>query len=259
MPTYRRPRDASDRADSLLREFATLSEGPSKAAFRESLITSLLPLARRLAHRYQGMGDLREDLEQVAGLGLVRAVDRYDPTRGHSFLSYAVPTITGEIKRHLRDSTWDVHVPRAVQDALRRFRIAQAADPGATTPELAEAAGLDVDQMRQIRAARHAYCARSLDAAASDDDGRRLVDRMGTEDPRYDMVVDLLAVRHAAARLPERERRILDLYFFQGITQQQVAAALGLSQMHICRLLRRACAFLRGELLGHQPASTPAE
>ncbi len=217
-----------------------------------------LPMAERIAVRVPGRGESLEDLYQVAALGLVKAVDHYDPARGRAFEAYAVPTITGEIKRHFRDHMWTLHVPRRVQDLRNRVRSAvkelSQSTPGRppTVAEIAAYTELDEDEVRTgwrrwsasprcrwTRRWRH---------------GRvRLGDSLGGPDPGYDLVVDRAAVKPFLAALPERERTILYLRFFRGMTQSRIAQQLGISQMHVSRLLSGCFDRLREELLTEVP------
>jgi len=242
--------DESDNADTLMRELVSLPEGPRKAARREEVIAALLPVARRLARRYRGKSENLDDLEQVASLGLVKAVDRFDPARGHDFLSYAVPTIAGELRRHFRDNSWHVHVPRGAQETVRTVRAAQAVlqqsehSAEGLWSKLRETTGLTEEEIRLALRADGAYGSQSLDTAHGPDDAS-LADRTGVEDLRFEHLINLLSLRSLVRKLPERQQRILYLYFYRCMTQQEVASAIGVSQMHVCRLLSRSCAFLR--------------
>ncbi|MEU9589184.1 RNA polymerase sigma factor SigF [Streptomyces sp. NPDC048219] len=247
--------DAPDTADAF-RRLATLPEGPERDAVRDRVVEAWLPMAERLAGRFRSRGESYEDLRQVAALGLVKAVDRYDPTRGSAFESYAVPTVTGEIKRHFRDHMWTLHVPRRVQELRNSVRsagqdLAQAA-PGhrPTVAEIAERAGLSEEDVREGMEALGSFTALSLDAEAPDsDDGYSLVDGLGAPDPALDTVVDREAVKGRLAALPERERAILYMRFFDDMTQSRIAEQLGISQMHVSRLISRSCDRVRKQVL----------
>jgi RNA polymerase sigma-B factor len=246
--------DAPDTADAFDR-LRQLSDGPEREALRDELVRAWLPMAERIAVRFRGRGEALEDLYQVAALGLVKAVDHYDPARGHAFEAYAVPTVTGELKRHFRDHMWTLHVPRRVQDLRNRVRRA-AKELSQTTPgraptiaEIAEHADLTESEVRAGMEALECFSALSLDAEMPGTDGYALGDAIGGLDPRYDVVVDRVAVRPCIEALPERERTILYLRFFEGRTQSSIAEQLGISQMHVSRLLSGCFAQLREELL----------
>ncbi|MDI3407046.1 SigB/SigF/SigG family RNA polymerase sigma factor [Streptomyces cavernicola] len=219
---------------------------------RADLVNAWLPMADRLAGRFRDRGEPYDDLRQVAALGLVKAVDRYDPAHGSAFESYAVPTVTGEIKRHFRDHTWTLHVPRRVQDLRNRVRSARQeltqTVPGRAPAlaEVAERAGLSEDEARTGLEALESHSALSLDAELSgSEDGHVLGDAIGSEDPALDVVVDREAVKPELRRLPERERDILYMRFFDDMTQSRIAEQLGISQMHVSRLITRCCTRLR--------------
>ncbi|MFE2267016.1 RNA polymerase sigma factor SigF [Streptomyces griseosporeus] len=246
--------DAPDTAGAFAR-LAGLPEGPERRALRDELVELWLPMAERIAVRFRGRGESLEDLYQVAALGLVKAVDHYDPARGRAFEAYAVPTITGEIKRHFRDHMWTLHVPRRVQDLRNRVRRA-AKEVAQTTPgraptvaEIAEQAQLTEDEVRTGMEALECFSALSLEAEMPGTDGYALGDALGGPDPAYDTVVDRVAVKPCIEALPERERTILYLRFFKGMTQSCIAEQLGISQMHVSRLLSGCFAQLREEIL----------
>jgi len=246
--------DAPDTAGAFQR-LARLPDGPERKALRDELVRDWLPMAERIAVRFKGRGEDLEDLYQVAALGLVKAVDHYDPARGHAFEAYAVPTVTGEIKRHFRDHMWTLHVPRRVQDL--RNRVRQAAKELSQTipgrpPTIAEIAGhaqMSQDEVRAGMEALECFSALSLDAEMPGTDGYALADAIGGPDPAYDVVVDRVAASPCLQALPERERTILYLRFFRGMTQSRIAEQLGISQMHVSRLLSGCFARLREELL----------
>ncbi|SNX56161.1 RNA polymerase sigma-B factor [Streptomyces sp. TLI_55] len=245
--------DAPDTADDFVR-LRELPDGPERRALRDELIRLWLPMAERIAVRFKGRGESLEDLYQVAALGLVKAVDHYDPERGHAFEAYAVPTVTGEIKRHFRDHMWTLHVPRRVQDLRNRVRrsakeLAQTI-PGRvpTVAEIAEHAQLTEDEVRTGMEALECYSALSLEAEMPGTDGYALGDALGGPDPGYDVVVDRVSVAPCLLALPEREQTILYLRFFEGMTQSSIAQLLGISQMHVSRLLSACFARLRTEL-----------
>jgi RNA polymerase sigma-B factor len=247
--------DAPDTAASFAR-LSGLPDGPERQALRDEIVRSWLPMAERIAGRYRGRGESLEDLSQVAALGLVKAVDRYDPARGNAFESYAIPTITGEIKRHFRDHMWILHVPRRVQDLRNRVRVAMKelsqTIPGArpTVAEIAAYAHLSEDDVRAALEALDSFVALSLDAELpGSEDGYALGDALGEPDAGFDLVIDREAVKPALSTLPERERTILYLRFFRGMTQSCIAQQLGISQMHVSRLISHCCATLREQVL----------
>ena len=246
--------DAPDTAAAFER-LARLPEGPERKALRDELVEAWLPMAERIAVRFRGRGEALEDLYQVAALGLVKAVDHYDPARGNAFEAYAVPTVTGEIKRHFRDHMWTLHVPRRVQDLRNRVRHA-AKELSQTTPgrsptvaEIAEYAHLTEGEVRTGMEALECFSALSLEAEMPGTDGYALGDAIGGPDPAFDTIVDRVAVRPCLEALPERERIILYLRFFRGMTQSRIAEQLGISQMHVSRLLSSCFTHLREELL----------
>jgi RNA polymerase sigma-B factor len=214
---------------------------------REQLVTRYLPLARSLARRFASGGEPLEDLEQVAALALVKAVDGFDAERGTAFSSYAVPSIAGAIKRHFRDHGWSVRVPRELQERAMRVHQLESELSGAlgespTVAELAEAALLGPEEVLEARVAYRALHASSLDAPTLDGDGesRALIETMGDDDDGYSAVLDRSALDSLLGRLDERDRAIIELYFREELTQSEIGARLGYSQMHISRLLRRA-------------------
>ena len=247
--------DAPDTAGAFAR-LAGLPEGPERRALRDELVTAWLPMAERIAVRFRGRGEALEDLYQVAALGLVKAVDHYDPARGNAFEAYAVPTITGEIKRHFRDHMWTLHVPRRVQELRNRVRYASQdlsqTIPGRrpTVAEIAESAHLSEEDVRTGQDALDSYSALSLDAELpGSDDGYSLGDALGAADPALDTVVDREAVKDGLAALPERERAILYMRFFDDMTQSGIAEQLGISQMHVSRLISRSCGRVRDQVM----------
>ncbi|MFI1509429.1 RNA polymerase sigma factor SigF [Streptomyces sp. NPDC020597] len=245
--------DAPDTGESFAR-LAGLPEGPERRALRDELVELWLPMAERIAIRFRGRGEALEDLYQVAALGLVKAVDHYDPERGRAFEAYAVPTITGEIKRHFRDHMWTLHVPRRVQDLRNRVRHAgkelSQTIPGRppTIAEIAAHAQLTEDEVRTGAEALECFTALSLEAELPGTDGYALEDALGDPDPGYDTVVDRVAAAPCLRALPERERTILYLRFFVGMTQSRIAEQLGISQMHVSRLLSGCFERLREEI-----------
>ncbi|MEW2403114.1 RNA polymerase sigma factor SigF [Streptomyces sp. NPDC046862] len=247
--------DAPDTAEAF-RKLASLPVGPQRDALRDEIVEAWLPMAERLAGRFRSRGESYEDLRQVAALGLVKAVDRYDPERGNAFESYAVPTVTGEIKRHFRDHMWTLHVPRRVQDLRNRVRFANQdlaqtiSGRRPTVAEIAEHAGISEEDVRVGLEALESFTALSLDAELpGSEDGYSLSDALGSPDPALDTVVDREAVKPRLAALPERERAILYMRFFDDMTQSRIAEQLGISQMHVSRLISRCCDRLRDQVM----------
>jgi RNA polymerase sigma-B factor len=219
---------------------------------RDALIERFMPLARSLARRYRRGPEPLEDLEQVASLALLRAVEGFDPTRGLAFSSYAVPSIAGALKRHYRDFGWSVRMPRDLQElALRidRFNDEAWATNGSapTATEIAEKAGVSVEAVVEAREAHLAPRADSLDQplrSTEDDAGASLLDTIGSSDGDYDRAFDRVVLDSLLATLDERDRTIVRLYYREELTQSEIGERLGLSQMHISRLLRQATAQL---------------
>ncbi|GGV27088.1 RNA polymerase sigma factor [Streptomyces longisporoflavus] len=238
--------------EEIFRRLAATSEGHERYALREELVEAWLPMAHRLAGRFRNKGENLEDLKQVAALGLVKAVERYDPDRG-AFEAYAVPTITGELRRHFRDHSWDVRVPRRVQELRNKVRTVrrdlmqqpgQRAEPG--LEDIAAQAGLTLEEVREGLEALDSYSSLSLDAEiGTAQDGYSLADTLGRAEPGYDLIADREAAKDGLKKLPERERTILYLRFFQDMTQSRIAEEMGVSQMHISRLITRSCEKVR--------------
>ncbi|MET7487872.1 RNA polymerase sigma factor SigF [Streptomyces sp. NPDC005538] len=254
--TRRRSHPDAPDTGAAFRTLATLPPGPQHDTVREEIVEAWLPMADRLAGRFRNRGESTEDLRQVAALGLVKAVDRYDPGRGNAFESYAVPTITGEIKRHFRDHMWTLHVPRRIQDLRNRVRLATQelaqTIPGRrpTVAEIAVQASLSEEDVRAGLEALESFSALSLDAdLPGGEDGYALSDMLGSADPALDVVVDREAVKPRLAALPERERAILYLRFFGDMTQSRIAEEFGISQMHVSRLISRCCHRIREQVL----------
>ena len=220
---------------------------------REQALVELMPLVRALAARYAGRGEPLEDLVQVGSLGLIKAVDRFDVDRGVEFSSYAVPTIVGEIRRHFRDKAWAMHVPRRLKELSVRLsrlldELTNELGRSPTISELAEASGAEEEEVIDALDSSHAYSTRSLHAPFDDDGDDTLADRLGVEERGYVDVEEGSLVDAGLDTLDERERRIIELRFFHELTQSQIAAELGISQMHVSRLLRRALADMRGAI-----------
>jgi RNA polymerase sigma-B factor len=229
----------------------------------DRLVVEHLELARKLAYRYAGRGEPVEELVQVAMLGLVQAAKRYDPDRGNGFVPYAVPTILGEIRRYFRDQCWAVRVPRPLHDLYRdiltaRDRLSAVLERSPTPAELAEELEVTQDEILRALECGTAYGAASLDApeagaSASEDGGRTLGETIGSEDDELDVVEQREAVRDILNQLPERERRIIVLRYFGERTQAQIADELGISQMHVSRLLSSTIDRIRSAIQSDTP------
>jgi RNA polymerase sigma-B factor len=222
-------------------------------ADRDALVVRFLPLARHLARGYRGVND-RDDLEQVAALGLVKALDRFDPTRGVAFSSFAVPTILGELRRHFRDLGWSVRVPRALQELAVRVEAAEQELTGEfgcspSVEAVAERCGASTEQVLEARATATAHFADSLDRPARDDDGAN-PEIGGGDDPGYAQVEVAVDLEQLLAGLSERERTVLRLRFHEDLLQREIAARMGISQMHVSRLITRAIAALQHQRVG---------
>jgi RNA polymerase sigma-B factor len=220
-------------------------------AAREALVDRFLPLARQLARRYQRGGEPLDDLVQVASLGLLKAIDRFDPARETAFSSFAVPTILGELKRHFRDKGWSVRVPRDLQElAVRVERVGEELSRTlgrAPTPsEIAESIGATDEQVLEAREAAGAYRAVSLDRPRDDeeDDGG-ISDAVGIEDPGFRLAEASATVERLMRVLTDREREVLRLRFEEDLTQSEIGERVGVSQMHVSRLIRQSVARLR--------------
>lgn len=215
------------------------------------MVARFLPLARKLARRYNGAREPFDDLLQVASLGLVKAIDRFDTSRGTAFSSFAVPTILGELKRYFRDLGWAVHVPRGAQERAVKVEEAQQRlgtrrNRAPTVPELAEYLELSIEDVLDALETARAHHASSLDAPYDDGEGESgtIVDSFGAEDPSLKSADERVTIALAAGQLPAREREVLVLRFVQDMTQTQIAEQVGVSQMQVSRILRRAIAHL---------------
>ena len=240
---------------ALLTLLADLPAGsPDRARARERLVEMYLPLAEHLARRFRNRGEQMDDLVQVASLALLKSIDGFDPNRGAAFTSYAIPMIVGELKRHFRDKGWDVRVPRRLQELRLEISkisgdLAQKLGRSPTVADLA--AHLEVSDEEVIEAldCSQAYRALSLHAPVSgDDSGGELLDLLGGTDPEMESVENRAALRPLLARLPEREQKIIAMRFFGNMTQSQIAAEIGISQMHVSRLLAHSLQVLRSGL-----------
>ena len=245
---------ASDKA--LLRRYH--EEGDLAA--REQLIEQYLSLVRSLARRYAYRGEQLDDLVQIGCIGLIKAIDRFDIDRGVELTTYATPNIIGEIKRHFRDKGWAVRVPRGLQELnvqLSKIVEDQTVQLGRspTIPELAKAAGVEEELVLEALESGRAYTSLSLSASGSDEDGELdPLESLGTEEHQYSVSEDRAVLAPGFRALDERERRILHLRFFDGLTQSQIAQQVGISQMHVSRLIRRALEKIRDEIATRRAA-----
>jgi RNA polymerase sigma-B factor len=222
-------------------------------AARTALIERFLPLARQLARRYERQDEPLDDLLQVASMGLVKAIDRFDPTRGVAFSSFAVPTILGELKRYFRDVGWSVHVPRGMQErALEVNRavteLSKTLGCSPTPAELAAFMELTHEEVLEAMEAATAYDSVSLEAPRSngdDEDAGEFLERLGGEDPGYELAEYSATLAPELRALPERDRLVLRLRFVEDLTQSEIAEQIGVSQMHVSRLIRRALEKIR--------------
>lgn len=244
---------ATERTDPVELFIRWQREGDRRA--REQLVLRYLPVAKRLARRYRGACEPLEDLEQVASLGLVKAIDRYEPGRGISFQSFAVPTILGELKRYFRDCGWSVHMPRGIQDlAIKVERASRTLTAGTghapTINELAEYLELSKQEVLEAIEAAAAHHSISLETPCDDGEGHAptLGDTLGEEDGRFETVELGASIAQAAAHLPERERQVLALKFVGDRVQTQIAQEIGVSQMQVSRIMRRALSRLAAEV-----------
>ncbi|MGH3625372.1 MAG: SigB/SigF/SigG family RNA polymerase sigma factor, partial [Sciscionella sp.] len=220
---------------------------------RQRLVTEHLPVARNIAYRFRNRGEFEEDLTQVAAIGLLKAVDRFDPGHGADFMSFAVPTIVGEVRRYFRDSTWDVRVPRPLKErhasiSTAAVRLSQELGRAPTPSEIAGRLGIAQDEVVEGLEAAAAQRSSSLDAILGQEDGDSLGGTLGAYDAELSGVDDRETLRPLLRELPERERTVLALRFFKNMTQTQIAERLGVSQMQISRLLARTLSQLRQSL-----------
>jgi RNA polymerase sigma-B factor len=239
----------------MFRELAALE--PDSAAFkrqRAAIIERCLPLADNIARRFRNRGESHEDLVQVARMGLVNSVNRFDVTAGTEFIGFAVPTMMGEVRRYFRDHGWAVKVPRRLKELngslnVAKAELSQRLNRAPTASELAEHLGVDREEVVEGLIAANAYATQSTDATiGTADDGYSIADRVGDLDANIEKVVDVETVRPLLMALPERERVVLQMRFFENMTQSQIAERIGHSQMHVSRLLARSLATLRKQM-----------
>ena len=241
----------------MFRHLATLDTQSSQyLRQRDAIVERSLPLADHIARRFKNRGEPLDDLVQVARVGLMNAVNRFDVDNGAEFVAFAVPTIMGEVRRHFRDHGWSVKVPRRLKELnaqLKRCREELSHELGRapTATEIATKLGIDREEVVQAQIASSAYSTLSSDApagAGDDDDGRSVTNTIGDLDANLDKVLDVTTVRPLLAALPERERTVLTLRFFENMTQTQIAERVGISQMHVSRLLARSLGALRRQV-----------
>ena len=242
--------DWTDIEEQLL-NLADCGNADERRGRRLHIITACLPLADHIAYRFVGRGEPSDDLTQVARMGLVKSVDRYVPSKGR-FLSFAVPTIRGEVRRHFRDSTWSMRVPRKLQETQLRMRqtieeLSQRLNRPPTNREVARELGVDDDIVAQSESAHWAYRPVSLDAPRSDGGvgETRVGATQGIHDPGFDAVEDLIVLREVIAELDDRRRAILGMRYFDCLTQREIALRLNISQVQVSRLLDGTLARLR--------------
>jgi RNA polymerase sigma-B factor len=258
VPTRQRPQRRSSEYADVLDMFRDLTglpvESPQSRCARNRIVERCLPLADHIARRYRGKGDSDEDLIQVARVGLINAVNRFDVCVGTDFLSFAVPTIVGELKRHFRDSGWSLSVPRGLKDTHCRIgpvteRLSQRLGRAPTVSELAEELDMERGEVMKGLLARGCYRTTSIDEPrGGGQGGATIAERLGDYDTDISLAEDRQALRPLMAKLSEHERAIIVMRFYESLTQSQIAGRVGLSQMSVSRHLTKALARLRYEL-----------
>jgi RNA polymerase sigma-B factor len=230
---------------------------------REQLIEQYMSLVRSLARRYSYRGEQLEDLVQIGAIGLIKAIDRFDLDRGVELTTYATPNIIGEIKRHFRDKGWSVRVPRGLQELnvqlsrlVEQLTVQLSRSP--TIPELAKAAGVEEEEVLEALESGRAYTSLSLSVGGGggDDDDLDPLESLGTEEHQYEVSEDRAVLAPGFRALDDRERMILQLRFFDGLTQSQIAQQVGISQMHVSRLIRRSLEKIREEIAEDEESLT---
>ncbi|MEU6539575.1 RNA polymerase sigma factor SigF [Streptomyces sp. NPDC047000] len=248
------PHDRSG-ARAMFVRLRTLPDGSAEyAELRNQLVRMHLPLVEHLARRFRNRGEPLDDLTQVATIGLIKSVDRFDPERGVEFSTYATPTVVGEIKRHFRDKGWAVRVPRRLQElrlalTTATAELSQQHGRSPTVHELAEKLAISEEEVLEGLESANAYSTLSLDVPDTDDESPAVADTLGAEDEALEGVEYRESLKPLLEDLPPREKRILLLRFFGNMTQSQIAQEVGISQMHVSRLLARTLAQLREKLL----------
>ncbi|MFJ8432354.1 SigB/SigF/SigG family RNA polymerase sigma factor [Kitasatospora sp. NPDC094019] len=242
-------------ARALFVRLSALPDGsPERVELRNQLVRMHIPLVEHLARRFRNRGEPLDDLTQVATIGLIKSVDRFDHERGVEFSTYATPTIVGEIKRHFRDKGWAVRVPRRLQElrlslTTATSELSQRHGRSPTVHELAEHLGISEEDVLEGLESANAYSTLSLDVPDNDDESPAVADTLGATDEALEGVEYRESLKPLLAQLPPREQKILVLRFFRNMTQSQIAAEVGISQMHVSRLLARTLAQLREKLL----------
>ncbi len=236
-------------------------------AAREQLIEQYMSLVRSLARRYSYRGEQLEDLVQIGAIGLIKAIDRFDLDRGVELTTYATPNIIGEIKRHFRDKGWSVRVPRGLQELnvqlsrlMEQLTVQLGRSP--TIAELAKASGSQEEDVLEALESGRAYSSLSLSSGGGSGDGDEDLDPLesiGTEEHQYEVSEDRAVLAPGFKALDERERKILQLRFFDGLTQSQIAQQIGISQMHVSRLIRRSLEKIRAEIASEEEVGSPQQ
>lgn len=229
---------------------ALRADDPMRARLRDDLIRRCVPLADHIARKFSGRGEPLDDIVQVARLGVVHAVDRFDPARGARFLRFAIPTITGEVRRYFRDHTWTLRIPRSLKELHMRIGpavqdLSQRLGRAPTASEIAAEIGADAADVTQAIAAGNAYQPLSIDSPMSAEDDTPAAERLCEVEPRFEQILDSVTIAPLLAALTERERRIVTLRFFESLTQTEIAARIGLSQMQVSRILAQTLVKLR--------------
>lgn len=249
--------DLEQREDAeLLELIQTLPrQDPTRESACEVLVNRYRPLVRSCVRRFQNSPEPYEDLLQVGYVGLIKAINNYDPAAGTGLAGYALPCVSGEIKRYFRDKRWQVHVKRSLQELRLAARnatadLTQTLGHAPSDADLAARLNITEDELREVRRAEMAFQSSSLDAPLADEEGRAsLADMIGTEDPQLEQVLDMEAVWQHWSGLPDREQQLLLMRFYGNMTQAEIGKHLGISQMHVSRLLAEALTYLRERLM----------
>lgn len=252
------PRRRAEITKELLRA-AARADGIEQRRLRDEIVLVNLGIAESVARRYRGRGQDYQDLLQVANIGLVKAVQRFDAAKGEGFLAYAVPTIAGEIKRYFRDHAWAVRPPRRIQDLQAEIpaasaELAQSLSHAPSTDEIAQHLGESPVDVGEALASRGCFTPASIDAPSNDDEGASLADLIGADDPGFDRAEAIAVIGPVCRRLPERDQRILFLRFFRCWTQREIADDLGVTQMQVSRLLSAIFRRIRAAIGVPEPA-----
>ncbi|MCO8274209.1 SigB/SigF/SigG family RNA polymerase sigma factor [Actinoplanes sp. TRM 88003] len=253
MPTTMTSTTPADAAELVNAMAALPAEHPDRSRLRDRAIEAWLPLARHLAQRYANRGEHIDDLFQTATVGLLKAIDRFDPQFGVDFAGYAIPTVVGEIKRHFRDRTWSIRVPRRLQEMRMAITAAnneltQTLGHSATVAEIAAHLKVTEEEVLEGLEGGRAYSATSLSTPVGMESGLELGDTLGGEDHGYELAEARIALGPAMSCLTEREQRIITLRFYGNLTQTEIARQIGVSQMHVSRLISQALTKLRTQL-----------